>query len=320
MAKKDINQKYQDAAERADSGDINKVILEKGENIIRIVDLNFEENYVAYVEDTEGNTRKISMTVDQKENKKKYAALYESISDLKASHRYYFKAIQGKKVETKTGVKTVFDPQVKLFEIGPSIFKQIAAIQMDGEFPDVTEINLKITRKGEKLKTEYTVMPNPKPSPMPELEGELDLLAFVESTDMKTVYDIIGTEAGEDYGENTDDDDETSDIPEDDDIVEDKKPAVTKDKKTSKKKPEPEPEDDEEENEENEEVVAGDEFDDMDRTELKKYIKANGLEISVVKSWSDDVIREKIREQTATDEDTVEDDDDLSDLDDLDED
>mgnify|MGYP001771602785 CR=1 FL=1 len=46
--------------------------------------------------------------------------------------------------------------------------------------------------------------------------------------------------------------------------------------------------DDEEEDEEEENDEDGDEFDSMDRVALKKYITANGLEISVKKSMSDD--------------------------------
>lgn len=66
-------------------------------------------------------------------------------------------------------------------------------------------------------------------------------------------------------------------------------------------------EQEEEQDEEPEvEEQSGDEFDDMDRTALKKYIKANGLEITVMKSWTDDRIRDEIRKL-----DTAEDDADL---------
>lgn len=42
-------------------------------------------------------------------------------------------------------------------------------------------------------------------------------------------------------------------------------------------------------------AVNADEFDGMDRTALKAYIKANGLDITVKKSWLDDDIRVQIR-------------------------
>lgn len=42
--------------------------------------------------------------------------------------------------------------------------------------------------------------------------------------------------------------------------------------------------------------VTGDEFDGMDRNALKVYIKTNGLDITVVKSMSDDDIRSAVRE------------------------
>lgn len=64
--------------------------------------------------------------------------------------------------------------------------------------------------------------------------------------------------------------------------------------------------DDEEEEEgeddnddDSEEEDEGDEFDDMDRTELKAYIKDNELNITVKKSMSDDDIRELIRAAVA---------------------
>ena len=44
---------------------------------------------------------------------------------------------------------------------------------------------------------------------------------------------------------------------------------------------------------------GGDAFGDMDRNELKKYIKENGLEVKVFKSDSDDDIRAKIRAAVA---------------------
>ena len=50
-----------------------------------------------------------------------------------------------------------------------------------------------------------------------------------------------------------------------------------------------------------EETDEGDQFDAMDRTALKNYIKEQGLDIKVKKSWSDDVLRDEIRKATAED-------------------
>ena len=96
---------------------------------------------------------------------------------------------------------------------------------------------------------------------------------------------------------------------EDADDEEEKKPA----KKSAKKKVEEEDEDSEDEDseeeetddseEEEEEATNGDEFDDMDRKELKRYIKENELEITVKKSMSDDDIRDLIREAVADSDD-----------------
>ena len=75
-----------------------------------------------------------------------------------------------------------------------------------------------------------------------------------------------------------------------------------------------EEEDDDEEKDEEENDEDGDEFDSMDRVALKKYITANGLEISVKKSMSDDDLRNAIRAAAKSDdadeaEDEEEDDD-----------
>ena len=101
---------------------------------------------------------------------------------------------------------------------------------------------------------------------------------------------------------------------EEDSEEEEEKPS----KKSAKKKVEEEPEDSEEEDSEEEdseeeetddeddseeEETDGDEFDDMDRKELKHYIKENELEITVKKSMSDDDIRDLIREAVADSDD-----------------
>lgn len=96
---------------------------------------------------------------------------------------------------------------------------------------------------------------------------------------------------------------------EEDSEEEEEKPS----KKSVKKKVEEEPEDSEEEDSEEEETddeddseeeeTDSDEFDDMNRKELKHYIKENELEITVKKSMSDDDIRDLIRESVADSDD-----------------
>ena len=63
-----------------------------------------------------------------------------------------------------------------------------------------------------------------------------------------------------------------------------------------------EDEDDEEADDEEENDDDGDEFDSMDRVALKKYITANGLDISVKKSMSDDDLRNAIRAAAKSDD------------------
>lgn len=86
------------------------------------------------------------------------------------------------------------------------------------------------------------------------------------------------------------------------------KKAVVEDEDDEEEDDTPEEEDDTPEDEDDAEDEEGDEFDDMDRSELKKYISKNGLEISVKKSMSDDDLREAIR-SASKDEDAAEADD-----------
>ena len=141
------------------------------------------------------------------------------------------------------------------------------------------------------------------------LEG---LQNFDEDNEIGLFEDEAWLEHLEEIKAQYDADDEEDEAPK-------KKTAV---KKTTVKKTAPAPEEDDEdadeaEGEDDEEDDAeeqendGDEFDDMDRSELKKYISKNGLNVSVKKSMSDDDLREAIRAASkATDDDEEEEDDD----------
>lgn len=91
-----------------------------------------------------------------------------------------------------------------------------------------------------------------------------------------------------------------------DEDEEDEKPAK---KGKAKKQPEPEDEDEDDDNDSDSDE-DDDELDGLDRSELKKYIKENGLEVTVKKSMSDDDIREAIRAAQKSDEDDEDGDDD----------
>lgn len=104
--------------------------------------------------------------------------------------------------------------------------------------------------------------------------------------------------------------------PEDDDDSDDEDEKPSK-KGNAKKQPEPE---DEDEDDDDDSDSDDDELDDLDRSELKKYIKENKLEVTVKKSMSDDDIREAIRAaQKSDDDEDGDDDEDDSDDDDDDE-
>lgn len=128
-----------------------------------------------------------------------------------------------------------------------------------------------------------------------------DITTLVEIAESFVDADADGDDEGDEKAEN----DALAE-----EVEEEEKPK--KGAKKATKKAEPEPEEDEDEEEENddekesdEDSEEGDELDDMDRGELKDYIKESELEITVKKSWSDDDIREKIREAMGDEEDNA---------------
>jgi len=97
-------------------------------------------------------------------------------------------------------------------------------------------------------------------------------------------------------------DDEDEDSTSDDDDEDDAPPP----KKTKKAAVDEDEDDDDEE-----EAEQGDQFDAMDRTELKRHIASQKLDVVVKKSWSDDDIRTAIRAADSASDD----DDDLEEID-----
>ena len=113
----------------------------------------------------------------------------------------------------------------------------------------------------------------------------------------KTVKKSKKTEDDEDDDEDVKDSNEVED--EDDD-----------DEKPSKKTEDDEDDDDETEEDSEEDETEDDELSDLDRSELKKFIKDKKLEIVVKKSMSDDDLRDAIREKLNSDDEDSEEDDD----------
>lgn len=122
----------------------------------------------------------------------------------------------------------------------------------------------------------------------------------MDDEDITTLVEIAESfvdASGDDDSEEGDEDAENDALAEEVEEEEEKpKKGAKKPAKKAEPEPEEEDEDEEEGDDEEESEEEGDELDLMDRNELKAFIKEEGLEISVKKSWSDDDIREKIRE------------------------
>lgn len=190
-------------------------------------------------------------------------------------------------------------------------------------------------KKGEKY---YDVMFSKKATAHPLSDEECDTFMTLKPlSELFSKYSLRDFERALEGVQNFDDDNELGVFEDDewldvveqvksqyDEETEDEEPKKPTNKpapptrKTTKKVVAPvvEEEDEEEEDEDDDNTkgeVGGDEFDDMDRTELKKHITANGLSITIKKSMSDDDIRIAIRnaqveEEEAEDEEEEEDD------------
>ena len=119
----------------------------------------------------------------------------------------------------------------------------------------------------------------------------------MEEEDTETLIDIAESFV-EEGGETESEEQEAEEL-----ANEAEEEETEEEKPKAKGKKAPAKDDDDEEEEETEE---GDEFDEMDRTELKAYIKKNGLEITVKKSMTDDDIRDLIREAVNDEEEETE--------------
>lgn len=128
----------------------------------------------------------------------------------------------------------------------------------------------------------------------------------MDEEDITTLVEIAESfvEAEEEEDNEGGEEEENDALAEEVEEEEEEKPAKkVPAKKAGKKQPEPEPEEEEEdEDEEESDEEEEDELAGMDRGELKAFIKENELEITVKKSWSDDDIREKIREAMGDEE------------------
>ena len=141
-------------------------------------------------------------------------------------------------------------------------------------------------------------------------EEEEDDKPSKKKTSKKVTKKVV-EEEDEDEGDDDSDDEE-----EEEEEKPKKKSAKAPAKKATKKveeeeeedDEEPEEADDEEDEEDDSDEAEDDGLDDMDRTELKKYIKENDLEVSVKKSMTDDDLREAIREAMGGDDSEEEDD------------
>lgn len=53
------------------------------------------------------------------------------------------------------------DPEAKVYEAGAGVFKKIATIAQDPDWTPITEVDLKITRRGVKKDARYEIVPSP---------------------------------------------------------------------------------------------------------------------------------------------------------------
>jgi hypothetical protein len=190
----------QESKQRSSAGEFNRIDLHDGDNIIRITSTDYKEGYVFFLQDTEGNNAKVQMTEDKGYNRETYADVFNASTD-QPKLRFAFKALVGeveKIRDSKTHKVTatvVLDNTVQVLECGPQIAKQIFDLALDEEEPDITDVNMRITKEGTGLKTKYTVKLQKQPTPLPDdIIDDVDLEIIYAPTSLERVAEILGME------------------------------------------------------------------------------------------------------------------------------
>jgi len=215
-------------AEKETSGNLNRVTFAApppgkiSTTVLRLLEDDFESAYVVFVDDPMGNRRRISISVDDWKNMNEdhpLVALYKKTNDsnYKPSRKWFLNCVQGeikrfklmkdKKPVLKDGKavitsKIVLEPQVKLLEVGPQIFKQISSYRNDEDYPTIDKVGLKVERTGaSKNDTSYVVKGNGDPKKLPAYpEGMTDpnnLVEIASATSYEEVRKILGMAAVE---------------------------------------------------------------------------------------------------------------------------
>ena len=194
--------KYEET-DTSGGGDKRRVKLETGLNVIRIVEDNFEHAWVHYFKNSEKkNKRAVCLG-------KGNCPLCEKGE--KAKHRFFFNVIDRK--EQKESGET----KIKLFEVGKMINEQIKELATDEDYGDPTQYNLKIKRKGEGLKTKYSVMASTKIYDLKDSEkkiiklateegGAYDLDELIKKITKAEILRLMDSEEEEDIDDDKDED------------------------------------------------------------------------------------------------------------------
>ena len=225
----DAMKKRLDEAESSNYSNADYDKLQQGKNVRRVLwpkgdkDSFFSEGFLHFGLGTEGNRVATCAKTFNSKNKCPICEYVEELQkskskddkkladDMKAKKRIYINVIN----------RDDEDETPKVLPIGVTILKGILETICDPDYGDITDPeegrDITITRKGQGLKTEYSVLPKPKTSPVSE-ESEPDEIEeemadldelFIE----KTYEELEAILNGED--EDDSDDEETEDEDED---------------------------------------------------------------------------------------------------------
>lgn len=173
--------------------------------IVKLVQDYVKSFYVKYVDDTEGNRRKIIISNDDWENSNinnPIIAEWKRTGDanLRPNKKWVMNAVTGKvkkfrkKGDEKVYKKFVLDNVVKVLEVGPTIFNDISWYRDDDDTDDVDKILFKIIRTGSnKNNTRYNTKCSEKNVPELVEHTELyDLDLLSKPTPYDKINEILG--------------------------------------------------------------------------------------------------------------------------------
>ena len=189
-----------------------------GTTYVKLVVPDFAEGFEHWLDDPDGNKVKVNCQdpVDRRSQKCLVCKAATRDNSIQTNHRYYFAVVVGKPKKIGSKKMVVFSPEVEVMETGTKIGSVICTYaseiieDIDGEWEEqgarsITDVVIKITRKGEGIGTQYeTRIANVKYKIDGDIGDVPDFQSLIKPATNSAVATVLGIDREDD-----DEDEET---------------------------------------------------------------------------------------------------------------